>query len=94
MSAQKIAPATGAPPAGAIVVASAMEPDLLPQSDAGSWTVRRREVIAAAAGVCTRCGMTGADTVIRGWVDRELVAVHTRCVVGLGPPDADRACPA
>jgi hypothetical protein len=52
----------------------------------GGWTLQRLEVINDAAGVCARCEMTGADTVIRGWVDERLVAVHTRCVVGLGPP--------
>jgi hypothetical protein len=54
--------------------------------DEGGWTVQRLEVINEAAGVCARCGMVGADTVVRGWLDERLVAVHTRCVVGLGPP--------
>ena len=27
-----------------------------------------------------------ADTAVRGWDAAELVAAHTRCVVGLGPP--------
>lgn len=53
--------------------------------DHGGWTVQRLAVINDAAGVCSRCGMTGADTVVRGWVDEDLVAAHTRCVVGLGP---------
>ncbi len=52
----------------------------------GGWTVRRRAVIDEAAGVCTRCGSAGADTAVRGWDVPELVAAHTRCVVGLGPP--------
>ena len=59
----------------------------------GGWTVQRLEVINDAAGVCARCGLTGADTAVRGWVDDQLVAAHTRCVVGLGPPrpEPDRA---
>jgi hypothetical protein len=52
----------------------------------GGWTVRRRQVIIDAAGICARCGMPGADTATPGWDDTELVAAHTRCVVGLGPP--------
>lgn len=59
---------------------------LLARDDEGGWAVRRREVIEDAFGVCTRCGMPGADTATRGWVDETLVAAHTRCVVGLGPP--------
>jgi hypothetical protein len=64
-------------------------PDVM---DHDGWTVQRLAVINDAAGVCARCGMTGADTVVRGWVDEELVAAHTRCVVGLGParPGRDR----
>jgi hypothetical protein len=54
------------------------------------WTVRRREVINDAAGVCARCGMAGADTATDGWGSADLVAAHTRCVVGLGPPPAVR----
>ena len=58
---------------------------------AGGWTARRLAVIGDAAGVCARCGTAGADTATPGWDvwDRaadELVAAHTRCVVGLGPP--------
>ena len=62
-------------------------------TDQGGWTVQRLAVINDAGGVCARCGLTGADTVIRGWVDEQLVAAHTRCVVGLGPgrPGHDRA---
>jgi hypothetical protein len=65
----------------------------LARGDEGGWTLRRLMVIDHAAGVCVRCGMAGADTATRGWdaaerdVD-ELVAAHTRCVVGLGPPRA------
>ena len=59
--------------------------------DRGGWTVQRLRVLSDAFGICTRCGMTGADTAIRGWVDERLVAAHTRCVVGLGPPRPDRA---
>jgi hypothetical protein len=62
-------------------------------TDHGGWTVLRLEVINDAAGVCARCGMDGADTVVRGWFDEQLVAAHTRCVVGLGPdrPEDGRA---
>jgi hypothetical protein len=60
----------------------------LAHDDDGGWTVRRREVIDNAAGVCARCGMTGADTATCGWHGEELVAAHTRCVVGLGAPTA------
>jgi hypothetical protein len=59
---------------------------LLAPEDEGGWTARRREVIDAALGICTRCGMPDADTATRGWADIRLVAAHTRCVVGLGPP--------
>ena len=55
----------------------------------GGWTVRRLQVLEHACGICARCGMAGADTAIRGWVDEALVAAHTRCVVGLGPPPAE-----
>lgn len=55
-------------------------------ADDGGWTLQRRVVIDEAAGVCVRCGIAGADTAIRGWGAAELVAAHTRCVVGLGPP--------
>jgi len=34
--------------------------------------------------------MPGADTATQGWFGEELVAAHTRCVVGLGPPTARR----
>jgi hypothetical protein len=57
----------------------------------GGWTFRRREVIDEAAGVCARCGIAGADTAVRGWGAAELVAAHTRCVVGLGPPASARS---
>ena len=59
-----------------------------PQDVDGGWTFRRRQVIDEAAGVCARCGIAGADTAVRGWDAAELVAAHTRCVVGLGPPAA------
>jgi hypothetical protein len=58
-------------------------------TDDGGWTVQRLEVINDAAGVCARCGLTGADTAVRGWIDDQLVAAHTRCVVGLGPARAE-----
>ena len=61
-----------------------------PPAHESGWTVRRREVIDDAAGICARCGMTGADTATHGWDHADLVAAHTRCVVGLGPPPAVR----
>jgi hypothetical protein len=54
--------------------------------DEGGWTARRLQVVDDAAGRCARCGMPGADTATPGWFGEELVAAHTRCVVGLGPP--------
>ena len=68
----------------------------LARGDEGGWTLRRLMVIDHAAGVCVRCGMAGADTATRGWNAEEwdaeeLVAAHTRCVVGLGPPRAAMA---
>jgi hypothetical protein len=54
----------------------------------GGWTARRRQVVDEAAGRCARCGLPGADTATPGWDGPELVAAHTRCVVGLGPPVA------
>jgi len=62
-----------------------------PLADDGGWTVLRLAVINDASGICARCGMTGADTATPGWFDERLVAAHTRCVVGLGPPPADRS---
>jgi hypothetical protein len=59
---------------------------LLTHDDEGGWTVRRREVVDAASGVCARCGTAGADTATRGWDEADMVAAHTRCIVGLGPP--------
>ena len=56
--------------------------------DEGGWTIRRLQVIDDAAGRCARCEMPGADTATTGWYGEELVAAHTRCVVGLGPPPA------
>lgn len=58
----------------------------------GGWTALRNEVITNASGLCSRCGKIGADTVIQGRVGGELVAAHTRCAVGLGPP-ADKPNP-
>ena len=82
MTTERIAPAGVAPDA-------AIEPP--PPVETGGWTYRRREVIDAAGGVCTRCGAPGADTAIRGWFDCDLVAVHTRCVLGLSPLPTDVA---
>ena len=59
--------------------------DSPPPTNDGGWTVQRLEVINDAAGVCARCGLVGSDTAVRGWVDDQLGAAHTRCVVGLGP---------
>jgi hypothetical protein len=59
----------------------------------GGWTVLRREVVDRAAGICIRCGRVGADTATRGWDGDALVAAHTRCVVGLGPPTMTSAGP-
>ena len=56
--------------------------------DEGGWTLRRLQVIDDAAGYCARCRKPGADTATTGWFGEELVAAHTRCVVGLGPPPA------
>jgi hypothetical protein len=58
--------------------------------DEGGWTVRRLAVVEDASGICVRCGLPGADTATRGWDVAELVAAHTRCVVGLGPPTTAR----
>jgi hypothetical protein len=57
----------------------------VPQEE-GGWTVQRLQVLHEASGICARCGLAGADTATRGWVGEDLVAAHTRCVVGLGPP--------
>jgi hypothetical protein len=57
-------------------------------SDQGGWTIERLRVLNDAAGICARCGIAGADTATRGWVEEDRVAAHTRCVVGLGPPPA------
>jgi hypothetical protein len=50
------------------------------------WTARRREVITRDAGVCALCGRDAADTASHSPELGDLVAAHTRCVVGLGPP--------
>ena len=49
------------------------------------WAAQRLAVVHQAAGVCARCGGLGADTASRSWDSSELLAGHTRCVVGLGP---------
>jgi hypothetical protein len=51
----------------------------------GGWTAQRVAVVERAGGVCARCGAPGADTAFRGWDSAQLLAAHTRCVVGLGP---------
>jgi hypothetical protein len=67
--------------------------DPLAHANQGGWTLQRLQVLNDASGMCARCGMAGADTAIRGWAEEHLVAAHTRCVVGLGPPPVgqDRA---
>ena len=50
------------------------------------WTARRYEVIARDSGVCALCGRQAADTACHSQEVGDLVAAHTRCVVGLGPP--------
>ena len=71
--------------------AAASAPSCSPApTEQGGWTVRRLRLINDAAGVCARCGMIGADTVTRGWLDKHPVAAHTRCVVGLDPDRAGR----
>ena len=55
------------------------------------WTARRREVIERDAGLCALCGLSSADTAYQAWDADDLVAAHTRCVVGLGPPAGVRA---
>jgi len=62
----------------------------LAHADRGGWTLQRLQVLNDASGMCARCGRAGADTAIRGWADEHLVAAHTRCVVGLGPPPVGR----
>ena len=52
----------------------------------GGWTVLRREVIERASGRCALCGRHAADTAFRSWEADDLIAAHTSCVVGLGPP--------
>jgi hypothetical protein len=57
-----------------------------PRGDPDGWHARRQEVIDRASGVCALCGLLGADTAFRDWNSDDLLAAHTRCVVGLGPP--------
>jgi hypothetical protein len=52
----------------------------------GGWTALRREVIERASGRCALCGEYRADTAFRSWEADDLLAAHTSCVVGLGPP--------
>ena len=52
----------------------------------GGWTALRREVIEQASGRCALCGEHAADTAFRSWEADDLLAAHTSCVVGLGPP--------
>ena len=52
----------------------------------GGWTALRREVVERASGRCALCGELAADTAFRRWEADDLLAAHTGCVVGLGPP--------
>jgi len=52
----------------------------------GGWNALRREVIEQASGRCALCGEPAADTAFRRWEADDLLAAHTSCVVGLGPP--------
>jgi hypothetical protein len=52
----------------------------------GGWTALRREVVERASGRCALCGEPAADTAFRRWEADDLLAAHTSCVVGLGPP--------
>ena len=45
-----------------------------------------REVVERASGRCALCGEPAADTAFRRWEADDLLAAHTSCVVGLGPP--------
>jgi len=53
---------------------------------AGGWAALRHEVIERASGACALCGGHSADTAFRRWEADDLLAAHTSCVVGLGPP--------
>lgn len=59
-----------------------------PPAETGGWTALRREVIDRDSGRCALCGWPAADTAFHSWAAGDLVAAHTRCVVGLGPPVA------
>jgi hypothetical protein len=63
-------------------------PTASPNVETGGWTALRREVIDRDSGRCAICGWHAADTAFHSWEAGELVAAHTRCVVGLGPPIA------
>jgi hypothetical protein len=52
----------------------------------GGWAALRDEVIESASGRCALCRRHGADTAFRRWEADDLLAAHTSCVVGLGPP--------
>jgi hypothetical protein len=54
---------------------------------AGGWAAVRHEVIEGASGRCALCGEHSADTAFRRWEADDLLAAHTSCVVGLGPPE-------
>ena len=56
------------------------------RAEVNGWTARRHEVIERDSGVCAFCGREAADTATHSLEVGDLVAAHTRCVVGLGPP--------
>jgi hypothetical protein len=94
-----VRPATALPPGWPAAsrrhapVAAATSSYPLAHADRGGWTLQWLQALNDASGLGPRCGMAGADTATRGWAEEHLVAAHTRCVVGLGPPPAghDRA---
>jgi len=80
------------PPTGTVTVLTGSSATAASQERrAGSleingWTARRHEVIERDLGVCALCGQQAADTACHSQEVGDLVAAHTRCVVGLGPP--------
>jgi hypothetical protein len=59
-----------------------------PQAETEGWTALRHEVIDRDSGRCAICGWPAADTAFHDREAGDLVAAHTRCLVGLGPPAA------
>jgi hypothetical protein len=79
-----MAPVTGAPSVLTITTSRTAPP----HDETGGWTALRQEVIDRDSGRCAICGRHAADTAFQSWEAGDLVAAHTRCVVGLGPPVA------